>query len=180
VAATATHGSRGQQWRLSVRLDVTRASLLRTLSAEIGCPPSELLRRSLDYYAASRSTRPPAPKRPEINAATTGLRQLPIANGGSPKAASPASPEPRLTTTVRAETTPQPTKAVGASSQHSGVAELENQYRAFGALIWKERRVLFQRTVVAAKVAQANSENSKDAEIYAELLRLGQEYGLFS
>jgi len=57
---------------------------------------------------------------------------------------------------------------------------LESQYRAFGEQIWKERRVLFQRTVAAAKIAQANNENPKDAALYAELLKLGQQFGLFN
>ena len=105
---------------------------------------------------------------------------LPITSGESPKAATAASPDPRLTEGVKAAISGQSTQAVGASSFPPSVAELESQYRAFGEQIWKERRVLFQRTVAAAKIAQANNENPKDAALYDELLKLGQQFGLFN
>ena len=44
VAATSTHGSIEQQWRLSVRLDDKRALLLRRLSIEAGIVPSDVIR----------------------------------------------------------------------------------------------------------------------------------------
>jgi hypothetical protein len=91
VSVTTIRGVLGPQLRLSVRLNCERASLLKRLSSEAGIVPSDLIRRSLDHYAASKSAIPPAPKRPEIGAATAAFRQLPTANGGSRKVASPAT-----------------------------------------------------------------------------------------
>lgn len=179
MAATSTHGSMGQQWRFSVRLDSARAARLKGVSAEVGCAPSEFVRRLLDQYVTSRFPKP-AIQRPEIKVATAGLRQLPITTGETPKEASAASPDPRLTATVKSAPSARSAPGVEALSCPPSIAELESQYRAFGAAIWKQRNVLFQRTVVAAKIAQSNNENPKDAELYAELLRLGKQFGLFT
>jgi hypothetical protein len=180
VAATSTQGSVGRQWRFSVRLDHGRALFLKRLSDEAGCPPSELVRRLLDQYTASKSPAPAAPKRANLNVATVSLRQLPITNGESPKAASPAIPELRPTAPLKAVTSTQPTQAVEVSSSQPCVAEFVAQYRAFGGEIWSERRRLFQRLLAAAKVAQSNNENPKDAELHRELIALGMKYGLLN
>jgi hypothetical protein len=179
VAATSTHGSMGQQWRFSVRLDSGRAARLEKVSAEVGCSPSEVLRRSLDCYLASRSPKP-AIQRPEMKMAPAGVRPLPITTGESPKEASAASPGPRPTATVKAATSWPSTPTNPTLSLRSKIDEFVRQYRAFGSEIWPERRRLFQRLFAAAYVAQENSENPKDSELYAELLKLGQRFGLFS
>ena len=179
MAATSTHGSIGQQWRFSVRLDSGRAARLEKVSAEVGCSPSEVFRRSLDCYLTARSPNPVI-QRPEMKVAPAGVRQLPTTTGESPKVASAASPEPRPTAVVKAAPSARSAPGIETSSCPPSVAEMESQYRAFGAQIWKERRVLFQRTVLAAKIAQSNNENPKDAALYAELLRLGRQFGLFN
>lgn len=169
-----------QGWRFSVRLDPVRARRVRELAAQGGCVPSDLLRRALDHYVASGAQRLSATKRAEINASTAGMCQIPIASRQGQGAASAASPHQSPTEGVKAATSTEPTQAVAASSCPPSVAELESQYRAFGAQIWTARRVLFLRTVVAAKIAQSNNENPRDTALYAELLKLGQQFGLFN
>src|SRR5207249_5714979 len=136
--ATSTLGLAGRHWRFSLRLDPKRASLLRILSAEVGCPPSEVLRRSLDHYAASRSPRPPAPELAEMNAPTAGLSQGPITSGERSKAPSTAASEPGLTSIVRAALDqPPPTGPVRSFPRE--VLDYVAQYRSFGAEVWPER-----------------------------------------
>jgi len=72
---------------------------------------------------------------------------------------------------MRAEATPAYSEKVG---------ELLPQFRALGMALRPERRRLFHRLFAAAEVARENAENPRDAELYAELLRLRQTYGLFS
>jgi hypothetical protein len=167
-----------QGWRFSVRLNPVRAACLRKLAAQDRCAPSDLLRRALDNYTTARTQGLPVTNRAEVNVATVGLRQLPIASEGIQEEASAAPSDPRLTAVVKAAIGTQASLVVGACSCLPGVPELESQYHAFGAQIWRERRMLFRRTVTAAKVAQANNENPRDAELYAELIRIGDVFGL--
>jgi hypothetical protein len=178
MTATSTTGSMKQGCKFSVRLDAKHDALLETLSADIGCTLSEVLRQSLDCYAASRSPRPPAPSRQQVVSA--GASQLPIVSRERPIAAPPAPPELCRTVLVKdAPSVPsaptRPTPTVQARN-----AELLAQYRHFGCEIWQERNRLFQRLLAAAEVAKANNENPRDAEICAEILRLGQRFGVFN
>jgi hypothetical protein len=179
VAETVTHGRVGQQWRFSVRLDSERAARLKNFSSEVGCAPSELVRRLLDQYVASRSPKPTIQRR-EMNVVSAGVRPLPTATRETPKAASAACPSLRLTAIVRAAPIAPAASTGRTSSQVPKIDELVAQYRAFGGEIWPERRRLFQRLFAAARVAQENNENPKDFELYTELLRLGQRFALFN
>src|SRR5258708_17585131 len=167
-----------QGLRVSVRLDCARASLLRKLSSEVGCPPSEVLRRSLDHFAASRSPRASMPKRAEPNVLTVGLRHLPITSIQGPKAASAPCPDPRLTAVVKAATSAPYTPTGPEPSFPPGIAELVTQCRAFGSELRRIRRQQFQRALAASVVAMESAENSQDAQVYMDLLSVGRKYSL--
>jgi len=173
VTAASTLESIGQRWKPSVRLDDKRASLLRALSAEIGSPPSEVLRRAIDHYAASRSPKP------AIQMAPAGVRHLPIASGESPKVSSAASPAPCLTTSVKAAPSPPSTPTDPTTAVPARIAELITQARGFGSQLRRIRREQFQRAFAASAVAAENAENSEDDEVYIEMLRLGRRYRWF-
>jgi len=174
VAATSTHASVGQQWKLSVRLDDNRASLLKKLSAEVGCSPSGVLRRSLDCYFAARSLKP-AIQRPEAKVAPAGVRPLPITTGEGPKAASATSPESCLTTIVKAAPS-TPSATVPTPPLPTRIADLITQARGFGSQLRRIRREQFQRAFAASVVAAESADNPQDSEVYAEMLRLGRTY----
>jgi hypothetical protein len=168
--------SMGQRWRPSVRLDDKRALLLRTLSAEIGCPPSEVLRRAIDHYATSRSSKPIV-QRPEMKVATAGARVLPITTGESPKVASAASQDSCLTAVVKAApSAPSSPKGPTPFLPH-GIAELITQARGFGSQLRRIGREQFQRAFAASAVAAESAENPQDVQVYDELLRVGRKYG---
>jgi hypothetical protein len=173
------HTDMEKGWRISVRLDFERAALLRKLSAECGCTPSELLKRSLDHQAVSISQGPPTAKRTDIAAPQIGGPRVSTRSRDNPTAARIASSESCPTEVFRAAIGSQSTQAVAAPSFPPNVAALERQYRHFGAQIWKQRRTLFQHAVAATLVAQANNENARDADLLRELLRLGRDYNLF-
>ena len=178
MAATSTNGRMGQGLRMSVRLDCKQTSLLRTLSAEVGCSASEVLRRSLDCYLAARSPKSVI-QRPEMKAAPAGVRQLPIASGESPKVSSAASPAPCLTSSVKAAPSAPSTPTDPTTAVPARIAELITQARGFGSQLRRIRREQFQRAFAATAVAAENAENPKDDEVYIEMLRLGRRYRWF-
>jgi hypothetical protein len=178
TTAASTHEGIGQLWKPSVRLDDKRALLLRGLSAEIGCPPSEVLRRSLDCYAASRLARPRVSGAQQV--ARAGASQPSKASRESPKAVPSAVPELCRTVPVKDAPCVPSTSIRSTPSVQARHAELVAQYRHFGCKIWRERNRLFQRLLAAAEVAKANNENPRDAELYTELSRVGQQFGMFN
>lgn len=110
MTATSTHGVVGEQRRPSVRLDCRQTSLLRKLSAEVGCSRSDVLRRSLDHYAASRSPKP-TNQRPEMKVATAGPPPATIVSRERPIVVPVASPESCPTTVVKDAIIAQSTRA---------------------------------------------------------------------
>jgi hypothetical protein len=158
----------GRAWRVTVRLDAHRADLLRRLSESSGCDPSRVLREALDRFAG-----PPGPgiipskARLPVGAiaSDTALNNVTVAPAPQPTAAAsqqdpfPQNPIPR--------------------SRPGHMAELLQQYRAYGSELWNERRRVFKRLFCTALLAQENGENPKDRELHNELLRIGRTYGLF-
>jgi hypothetical protein len=175
LAATSAHGRMEQQWRVSVRLDSARAVLLKKLSTETGCDPSELIRRSLDHYAASRSPKR-TNQRPEMKVPNAALRQVMLAGIQGPKVASAVPPELRLTTIVKVAPSAPSTPTDPTPALPTRIAELVTQARGFGSQLKRIRREQFQRAFVASAVAAESAENPQDSEVYADMLRLGRRY----
>lgn len=146
---------------MSVRLDAERAALLKKLSVDVGCPPSDVIRRSLEAFAAERSQEAAVQKHASLATPST-----------------PTCPQPRQTDAVASPRPPAvPAVPLSFPPTHD---ELVALYRACGALVWPERRRLFQRVLAAAEVAQEYRENPRDGELYGELLRLGRDFGQFN
>jgi hypothetical protein len=60
----------------------------------------------------------------------------------------------------------------------TGLDDLKRQYRAFGAEIWKERRLIFRRLLAACELCRENSQAARDEQMCGEVLRVGREFRL--
>ena len=157
--------------RITFRLGAEEVAKLQAMRARTGCADtSSLLRLALSRLEGH-------PVQPAAQAAPVGMPATSV--GETPQATKLAAAVPSLSPTASMEPKKARATVLGIDKPlPPELADLLPGLRAHGTEIWRERRKVFQRLVVAAAVAAENGENPRDISLYGELLRVGRSFGL--
>jgi Arc/MetJ-type ribon-helix-helix transcriptional regulator len=183
--------------RITVRLSSQQITQVEQYRRETGSDMSALIRNSLRHFLNRRThesqrsdgtvsialrsqVRATNPLKGAPNGDIAAVSSVPamVYTGGSMPITS-SHAQLRQTAPVKAAAVESVRAALELTLPPS-IAALIPQARGLGGELPKVRRLQFQRVVGATYVAMKNPENTGEAKLYAELIRIGHIFGLLA
>jgi len=177
--------------RVTFRLSSDQAGRLQDVCLETARDRSAIIRNALGDFFNRRNE----PHRSGGSASSTVQRQAAVHtpppaigdHGGLREVQTVHAESPKVATSTLAKSCqPAPVKAAAPQSVRArpelslppSIAALVPQSLGLGAELQKVRRTQFQRVVAATFIATETLESGREAQLYAELTRIGREFGL--